>query len=876
MSEMKEGTPKWWNKEVEDRCKSLRKNWLDNADKIVAAYEAEERDNANPTYNVLSSNTETLLPALYNSTPRPDVARRYSTSTAERYLDSAVGQCAERLLEYSEDSNTTDYGTFDKEIREAVLHALVPGQGQTRVRVLQDEGHQQLVYDTLAYDRFIWQYARKWCQVSWVGFGYDLNREGFESQFQDFCKTDEYKKWAVGGWKSLEEKYKEDPSSKPRDDKTGVKREPSLLVWELWNHPNKSIVWVCDEFRDHFIFKEPYPFNITTRFPCPEPLQLVKRNNNLDPKPLYELYEAQDRELQEISKRYLRVIKAIRARGAYNGKLQELEQIFGEDSDNALIALQNADALLDGTLEKAIWMVPIDMLINVAKELGEAREQIKQTIYEITGIGDLLRGQAESTQTAAQANTQCAWGTLRLKRMQADVAIFCKDLFRIGLEHMVNLYSQATIQDITKLEYLTKDQKVSYQQALAKFAQEQQQYQMMVQQMQQAQQPDSPLHNVAPGSPVPPPPQPAQPPPPPQNPIPPDQQRLMAFPTWEEIIEILQSKFERTYRVDVETNSTVDLEATEDKAAMSEFMNAFGQMAAGLQNMQQEGLLPYDVIKEIIGEMLRRFRFGRRVEQMLEMATAPQQGAQGQQQAMEAMQAKHQAEVASKDAQIQGARAQLRQQQADAAKEKIELVNALKMKEVELTTARGEATLDNKIAEHDGKLKDVQHATETQGLQHQVAGAQRQTEQERLKGQSQALGHQGDLFQRDQQVGALEHEGKVRNFEHQQKLGEVQNQSREESIGHQVETGNLKMGAQKQAIEHATSNHERAKTDAEYAAKEKDSPAAHTEALKGLIEHTKGLAESMAKLHEAVHAPRETVIEVGPDGKKKGISRVVH
>ena len=521
-------------------------------------------------------------------------------------------------------------------------------------------------------------------------------------------------------------------------------------------------------------------------------------------------------------------------------------------------------------------MVPIDMLINVAKELGEAREQIKQTIYEITGIGDLLRGQAESTQTAAQANTQSAWGTLRLKRMQADVAIFCKDLFRIGLEHMVNLYSQATIQDITKLEYLTKDQKVSYQQALAKFAQEQQQYQMMVQQMQQAQQPDSPLHNVAPGSPVPPPPQPAQPPPPPQNPIPPDQQRLMAFPTWEEIIEILQSKFERTYRVDVETNSTVDLEATEDKAAMSEFMNAFGQMAAGLQNMQQEGLLPYDVIKEIIGEMLRRFRFGRRVEQMLEMATAPQQGAQGQQQAMEAMQAKHQAEVASKDAQIQGARAQLRQQQADAAKEKIELVNALKMKEVELTTARGEATLDNKIAEHDGKLKDVQHATETQGLQHQVAGAQRQTEQERLKGQSQALGHQGDLFQRDQQVGALEHEGKVRNFEHQQKLGEVQNQSREESIGHQVETGNLKMGAQKQAIEHATSNHERAKTDAEYAAKEKDSPAAHTEALKGLIEHTKGLAESMAKLHEAVHAPRETVIEVGPDGKKKGISRVVH
>ena len=824
MSEMKEGTAKWWNGEVEDRCKALRKGWLEEADKIVAQYEAEERNSVNPTFNILYSNTETLLPALYNSTPRPDVARRYTAATHERQLDSAVAQCAERLLEYSEDSNSSEYATFDYEIREAVLHALVPGQGQTRVRVLQESGHEQLVYDTLAYDRFIWQYARKWCQVSWVGFGYDLNREGFEDQFPEFCKGTEYKKWAVGGWKALKAKFSEDPESKPRDDKTGMHREPSLLVWEIWDHPTQKLRWICETFPDDFLMTERYPFKLSTRFPCPPPLVFVKRNNNLDPKPLYVLYEAQDRELQEISKRFLRVVKAIRARGAYNAKLTELEKIFGEDSDNAMIAVENADFLLQDNrgFDNAIWMVPIDTLVEVATKLAEAREQIKQTIYEITGIGDLLRGQAEAAQTAQQASTQNAWGTLRLKRMQNDVSIFCRELFRIAFEFMVNTYSQRTIQDITKLEYLTQDQLVQYRTAMGQYQQMLQAQQMQQQQaVQIAQQSGQP-------------PAPPQPPPPP--PVPPDQQRLMAFPVWEEIIQNMRDRFERTYRIDIETNSTVDLEATEDKASMAEFMNAFGQMAAGLQNMGETGMIPYDVSKEIMGELFRRYRFGRRVEQMLEMAQPPQQNGQAQaKQQMDALKQQHAAEQAGKEAQIQQVRQQLERDRAQFAKEKIEMVNALKIKEVELATAKGESAIDGKIAEHDSKLKDVNHATEKQGLQTQVSGAQRQTEMERLNHSQTKLSGQQELFNRDQQVADLAHQGKVRDFEHEQELGGLETDARERDINHQVETGNLK-------LEHATKEHERAAKESQTKKKEEDS------AVKELAKHMETLAKAMEKL----------------------------
>jgi hypothetical protein len=759
-TDLKPGTPQYWNAQIADRMKGLRKLWLDRADKIVSKYEMEDRSTENAVFNILYSNTETLLPALYNSTPRPDVSRRYTTATAERRLDSAVGQVAERLLEYSEDSNTTDYEPFDQAVRAAVLHALVPGMGQIRVRMLQEEGHQELVYDALAYDRFIWAYARKWCDVQWVAFGYDLTQEGFEDQFPEFCRTSTYRKWAVGGWKALKDKFDQDPSNLPRNWETGQRMQPALIVWELWDHAKRHICFVCDQFKKVYLKEDSYPFEMTSKFPCPPPLQLIKRNNNLTPKAPYELYEDQDRELQEVSRRFLRVVKAIRVRGAYDSRLTELEKIFSQDSDNALMPMEGASSLGDGAdLSKAIWLVPIDLLMTTAEKLTEAREQIKQTIYEITGIGDILRGQGEASETAAAATIKNSWGTLRLKRMQNDVSYFCRDLFRIGFEFMSNLYTPATIKDITKLEYLFAAEKAQYQQAMGRFQVQQQQMQQAFAQAQQQAQ-------AVGGQPPPPPPQ--QPPP-----VPPDKLAQMDFPVWEDICQVMRDKFERTYRIDIETNSTIDLEATEDKQSMSDFMNAFGQMSAGLQALGEGGMLPYPVIKEIMGELFRRYRFGRAIEQELEMAQPPANtgGAMGALQGqMAAQQATSQAQIAGAKSETQSVREQLERERAQFAKEKVELVGALTRERIKLTTETGKAQIDSKLAEHDKAQMTTAHATEKMGLQNQIGSTQRNLEQERLNGVRAQNAHQSELFGRDKRIGAMETEGLLRDHEHKSAL----------------------------------------------------------------------------------------------------------
>src|SRR5262249_35430417 len=76
------------------------KDWRDDAEKTLKAYAGEnEKGHATRKFNIFPSNIETLCPALYNSTPAPDVRRRFNdpdpvakqvTGILERALDFAV------------------------------------------------------------------------------------------------------------------------------------------------------------------------------------------------------------------------------------------------------------------------------------------------------------------------------------------------------------------------------------------------------------------------------------------------------------------------------------------------------------------------------------------------------------------------------------------------------------------------------------------------------------------------------------------------------------------------------------------------------------------------------------------------------------------
>jgi hypothetical protein len=105
---------------------------------------------------------------------------------------------------------------------------------------------------------------------------------------------------------------------------------------------------------------------------------------------------------------------------------------------------------------------------------------------------------------------------------------------------------------------------------------------------------------------------------------PPELMARAETPALEDVLEFLGSSAQRTYLIDVESNSTVDIEATEDKEAIAEFMNAMGQFLAGVTPLVQEGILPFEAAKGMLLEIMRRFRFSKQVEEYLMQMQAPQ------------------------------------------------------------------------------------------------------------------------------------------------------------------------------------------------------------------------------------------------------------
>jgi hypothetical protein len=204
----------------------------------------------------------------------------------------------------------------------------------------------------------------------------------------------------------------------------------------------------------------------------------------------------------------------------------------------------------------------------------------------------------------------------------------------------------------------------------------------------------------------------APPAPPPQ--IPPEVQALLAAPSWEDIYKLLQDPVAVNYRTEIETNSTIDAEAAQDKQDISELMNALSQFLNGVAPLVQQGVLPYEIAKEMLLVVSRRYNFGMQLEDSIKaMGPPPPNPEDKPDPAAEAkaMQAKAEAEAKMKQAQIDGQLAQmefenkktLMQLQAQIAREELQI----KQQELQLQRQAVAMKLQQQAAAHQQKMEQI-------------------------------------------------------------------------------------------------------------------------------------------------------------------------
>jgi len=596
--EVEKGAPgivRRWLLEIKLATKR-EKDWRASALKAYEKYKA--KDTKRHSFNILWSNTETLRQAVYNSVPKADVRRRFKDDDA---LGKQVSTVLARALDYGLD--TTD---FDHDMQNVVLDVLLPGRGLARVRYVPNieqvgqtpETHEedteqhksgeealegdseevsweQAPIEHVQWDDFRIGTGKTWGEVQWEAFRHRLTRDELEEQFGD-----------VGKLVKLDSTDDEDLTAQ-RDEHLAQSFQ-TAEVWEVWNKEEREVIFVCQNYKDAPLKCVPDPLGLQGFFPNPRPIYAIEDSTSLVPTVIYDLYKEQAEELNRISARINKLVEGLRNRGIYDASLSEMSEVM-KGEDNELVPAQNAVALAErGGLDKFIWMLPIEQAARVIQALYIQRDQTKQTIYELTGISDIMRSASDPSETFGAQKIKTQWGTQRLQRMQKEVARFIRDIIRLQSELIGEKFAPETLATMTGV-------KLPHQAEI-----DQHKQQIMTQYQQQAQQAQMTGQ---------------QPPPPPQ--MPPDPI------TWEAVIQCMRDDKQRTFRVDVETDSTIASTLDDDMSGLTQVLTAVVKVAEGFAPAVQMGVMPMEAVKEIIMTVCRRAKLGNAVEDALDKMSQP-------------------------------------------------------------------------------------------------------------------------------------------------------------------------------------------------------------------------------------------------------------
>jgi len=579
---------RYWVNEI-TQARKREKDWRKDGQDILDIYSAKHET----PFNILFSNTETLLPALYSAVPRPVVTRRFKDADP---LGKAAADAAQRVLSFLLDTNTEGYETFDEAMRMATLDALLPGRGVTVVKfdaqiredetkedeTSEDAGEASMPYtsgelaclDTRAWDRVYFGYAKKWSKVPWIAYEEYLDKEEATKLFGE--KIVEDLTFSAG---DVPEDNDYQRSAKDEQNKGDRKTACFYQIWD--KDGGKKVRYISPNYKEGYLRVDDDPLELTGFFNCPRPLQFIEKSNDLRPTPMYALYKNQARELNRLTQRIHNITEAIKARGVYSSDMGETLGNILKGDDNTLVPAENSSTLaFEKGIGNAIWMWPVETLIQVLIQLYQAREKCKVVIYEITGIADIMRGASSASETLGAQQIKQSWGTLRLKRLQREIQRYSRDLLRMMLEIAATKFSEDTWAKMTWLPYTTT--MVAQQLAQIAFA---------------AQQSGQPLD--------------------------PQTQAAMRQPKWADVLGMLRDDTQRAYRVDIETNSTIAPEASEDQQQITEMMTAMGQFLNGVAPLVAKGVMPFQIAQSMLLAISRRFQFGTEVEGFIQQMAEP-------------------------------------------------------------------------------------------------------------------------------------------------------------------------------------------------------------------------------------------------------------
>lgn len=491
-----EGKAKRWRAEI-DNARKESTDWWRESERILHRYRDDapgrlftrgEDMTAGAKFGIFWSNVQTLLPSLYASTPQVVIERRWSDDSDD------VGRVATTILQRCTQFQL-DEGCFDRMMRECVLDHLLCGRGTPWVRYephfmreppgtppftqpatppsqpglggipvgsifdqpgddanakapkdsgvqLGDDGemgNEVVAYEEVKIDHVFWEDwlcspARTWAEVRWVARRvfptYDELVQRFGRELADLVPLD----------------------YAPKDSEETGTAEPEhnlfhrSQVWEIWDKPSRQAIWLAPSLADRLLDERDDPLRLQDFFPTPCPLFATMTTDTLIPVPDYTMYRDQAVQLDKLTARIEAISRSIKVTGVYDAAQDGIQRMFTEGIENQLVPVNQWGAFAQqGGLKGSLDMLDISTLASVLQQLVQTRSQVKQDMYEITGISDIIRGATNAAETATAQQIKAGFGTMRLRARQNEVARFARDIIRLVAEVICEHFTPRTM-----------------------------------------------------------------------------------------------------------------------------------------------------------------------------------------------------------------------------------------------------------------------------------------------------------------------------------------------------------------------------------------------------------------------------------------------
>jgi len=432
------------------------KKWEGRVEKIIRRYRDEPQNSRGynlSKMNILWSNVQTAMPAVYARLPKPDVSRRFKDN-------DPVGRVAANILERALDFEIDHYNDYRATLDQCVLDRFLGGRATSWVRyephivtvdqpedgleITEDvdeaedetpEANEQIEYECSPCDYVSWKdfghsVARTWEEVTTVWRKVYMGREALVERFGE----------EIG--------YKIPLDTKPEDlkkisDNGGDHYE--AMIYEIWDKPSNTAYWLSKSLGQMIDQKED-PLELDGFWPCPRPLFATLTNESLIPVPDFALYQDQANTLDILADRIEGLIKALQVKGAYDSSVPELARIFTEGESGTMIPVKNWAAFAEKNgLKGSINLVELQPIFQALEACYRAVDEQKKQIYEITGLSDIVRGSTEAGETATAQKLKGQFGSMRLRQMQMKVAQFATELLQIKAQIICKHYTTDTI-----------------------------------------------------------------------------------------------------------------------------------------------------------------------------------------------------------------------------------------------------------------------------------------------------------------------------------------------------------------------------------------------------------------------------------------------